>query len=319
MAHVIRDDIDFAAYLAQTEPKQKVKAAKQWVAELIQDLSRKVNQRRVVLPWQKAGALFSFLPGEVTCWAGVNGHGKSLMTGQVVLSLMAQDERVCVASFEMKPKKTLERMTRQWSGQNPSGEWLRSPEVIASFTDLYEQFGAFSDGRLWLYDQQGTVKTPTILGVIRYCAQELRIQHIVIDNMAKCIKGADDYNAQADFVDELCAAARDWNIHIHLVHHIKKLGSETDVPDKMDVKGAGEIVDQVDNLLIVWRNKRKEKDAAAGKKVAADECDAFLICDKQRNGDWEGRIALWYDAESQQFVGSPGAQSLNFMTFPHEH
>jgi twinkle protein len=317
VAQFLRDDVDFAAYLLQTEPQQKVRPAREWVEDLIEGLKPQKKERRIVLPWQKTHDLVAFRKGEVSLWAGINGHGKSLMTGQAVLSLMAQGERVCIASFEMKPAKTLERMARQFSCQSPNGEWMHDPQVVASFTDIYEQFSAFTDKHLWLYDQQGTVRTEVLKGVIRYCAHELQIGHIVIDNLAKCVKGADDYNAQKDFVDELCSYARDFGVHIHLVHHIKKLDSETDVPNKMDIKGAGEITDQVDNVLIVWRNKKKERDAQAGKKVAAEECDAFLICDKQRNGEWEGRFALYWEPASQQFVGNPGAPALDFAAFPH--
>ncbi len=86
----------------------------------------------------------------------------------------------------------------------------------------------------------------------------------------------------------------------------------------MDVKGSGSITDQVDNVLLVWRNKPKERDVQAGKKVADGEPDALLICEKQRNGEWEGRFTLWFDRDSQQYVGSQGAQPLNFFGgFPH--
>ena len=317
MAKYLPDDLDFAAYMAETGPKRKVLAANLWVDDLISGLTERLNARRVVLPWQKSHDSYEFRMGEVTLWAGVNGHGKSLMTGQAIMSLVAQGERVCVASFEMKPRKTLERMARQFTGERMDGAWMQDRRVIESFTELLEQFGIFTSDRLWLYDQQGTVKTPTILGVLRYCANELKIRQVFIDNLAKCIKGADDYNAQADFVDELCAAARDLNIHIHLVHHIKKLSSETEIPGKFDVKGAGEIVDQVDNLLIVWRNTAKEKALAAKKLVKPEEPDAYLICEKQRNGEWQGRWALWYEPDSQQFVANPGASKLDFTGFPH--
>lgn len=317
MAQVLTDDFDFAGYMAQTESAQKVRSAHEWVSDLIETLDPKKAPRRVVLPWQKAHDLVAFRPGEVTLWAGINGHGKSLMTGQCVLSLIAQGDKVCIASFEMKPVTTLKRMCRQWSGQAPRGEWMHDAQVLATFRELYEQFGIFTQKRLWLYDRQGTVDRAALMGVIRYCGNELKLQHIVIDNLAKCVKGSDDYNAQKDFVDELCAAARDFNVHIHLVHHIKKLNNETDMPNKFDVRGAGEICDQVDNLLLVWRNKKKENDMRAGKKVAADEADAFLICDKQRNGDWEGRIALFFNAESEQFVAHNGASPLDFTGFPH--
>lgn len=317
MANLIPDDIDFAAYMAETEPKRKVRPARTWVNELIEDLGKSNTAKRAVLPWQKAHDLFAFRRGEVTLWAGVNGHGKSLMTGQCIMSLMTQGERCCIASFEMKPRKTLERMSRQFSGQSPHGEWMKDPAVLATYREVYDQFGIFTDKLLWLYDQQGSVKTETLLGVIRYCANELRVQHFVIDSLMKCVSGEDDYNAQKNFVDELCSAARDLNIHIHLVHHIRKLSSEAHLPDKTDVKGSGSITDQVDNLLMVWRNKAKEDARATGKNVDEKEADAALICGKQRNGEWEGRIKLWYESQSQQFVGTQGAPALDFASFPH--
>jgi twinkle protein len=101
-------------------------------------------------------------------------------------------------------------MSRQFSGQSPHGEWMKDPAVLATYREIYDQFGIFTDKRLWLYDQQGSVKTDALMGVIRYCANELKIQHIVIDSLMKCVSGEDDYNAQKDFVDELCSVARDY-------------------------------------------------------------------------------------------------------------
>jgi twinkle protein len=320
MAETLRSDsMDFAAYMRETEPQQKVRPAGEYIQDLIDDLGTERHESKAYLPWDKSHALFQFRPGEVTLWGGVNGAGKSLVTGLAALSLCTQGERVCIASFEMKPRKTLERMTRQFSGQAaPMPHEMADVAVIAAFKDTYEQFRDWTTKQLWLYDQQGTVETQTLLGVLRYCAKELKITHFFIDSLMKCVKGEDDYNGQKAFVDEVTAIARDYGMHIHLVHHIRKLANEEAQPDKMDVKGSGSITDQVDNLLLVWRNKKKERDKQAGKMVSLSEPDALLICDKQRNGEWEGRLQLWYEKDSQQFVGAAGAAALNFYSgFPH--
>jgi twinkle protein len=39
------------------------------------------------MPWSKAIGEFNFRPGEVTLYAGSNGGGKSLITGQIALRL----------------------------------------------------------------------------------------------------------------------------------------------------------------------------------------------------------------------------------------
>ena len=309
---------DFARYLEETEPKQKVKAASIYVQDMLDDLGKVRVERHAYLPWAKTHQAFNFRPGEVTLWAGVNGQGKSMMTGLAALSLCTQGERCCIASFEMKPRKTLERMMRQWSGQGaPTSEEMATPEVVDVFRDLYEQFRDWSGQTLWIYDQQGTVKTNLLIAVLKYCANELGVKHFFIDSLMKCVADEDDYNGQKRFVDEVTAIARDTGMHIHLVHHLKKLPDESKTPDKMDVKGSGSITDQVDNVLLVWRNKPKERNAAAGKMVAEGEPDAMLICEKQRNGEWEGRISLWFHKPSQQYLSAPNGCPLNMFTFPH--
>ena len=313
------DDIDFALYERETDAKRKVRPAAEWVQELIDRIGTTAKEKRAVMPWRKTHKLIQFRPGEVTLWGGANGNGKSLVTGQIALSLVAQDERVCVASFEMKPIKTLERMARQWSNFNPSDPAFHGvSEATEQLRDVYAQFRDWTQKTLWLYDQQGTVNAQQVCAVARYCAKELNVSHFFIDSLMKCVAGEDDYNGQKAFVDELTAIARDHQIHIHLVHHIRKPANESHVPNKYDYKGTGAIVDQVDNIISVWRNKDKDKNRAAGKMVSDGEPDTKLICDKQRNGEWEGVIGLWYEPNSQQFVAAAGDEPMVLYRHPEE-
>jgi twinkle protein len=156
-----------------------------------------------------------------------------------------------------------------------------------------------------------------VVGVARYCAKELGMQHIFIDSLMKVVPDEDDHNGQKRFVDELTAIARDYGTHVHLISHIRKLSNEEVAPGKHDVKGTGAITDLVDNLLLVYRNKKKENAKETGGAWSEADPDTFLICAKQRNGEWEGRIGLWFDPHSQQFVHAFGAAPLNFCRFPH--
>lgn len=316
MEFLTDDLIDFAKYEQETDEHALVKPASVWVTELIENLRHPVKPKQQVMPWGKTHGLVQFRPGEVTVWGGANGAGKSLITGMIALSLLAQDQRVCIASFEMKPRKTLERMARQWSNYDPHDPaFAGSPEARESLISVYEDFKGWARS-LWLYDQQGTVTAKKVCSVVRFCAVEKGVTHFFIDSLMKCVAGEDDYNGQKAFVDELTAIARDHDIHIHLVHHIRKPSDESHKPNKYDYKGTGAITDQVDNVISVWRNKPKERKREAGGNVDANEPDALLICDKQRNGDWEGSIGLWYDRASQQYLAREGDDPVVLFRHP---
>lgn len=321
---LIDDEIDFSAYLHETEHKTKVRPASEWLDDMKARLRSFSTEKKVRLPWEKTFESFEFRLGEVSVWAGQNGHGKSLVTSQIALSLMGQGERLCIANFESKPRKTMERMSRMYAGTNPFSPAYQQEAGVIEVEKLYDKFCAWTDGRLWLYDQMGTAESSTVLGMARYCAKELGITHIMVDNLAKCLRDEDDYNSQKAFVNELCSIAKDYNVHCHLIHHLKKpAGGEHSMPDKHDTKGSGSITDQPDNLFLVWRNKAKEEEArkSGGNSKKKDEPDQMLLCRKQRNydgnGDGEPSIALWFDHDAGQFIGSPSDGVMDFENWPH--
>jgi twinkle protein len=120
----------------------------------------------------------------------------------------------------------------------------------------------------------------------------------------------------SSFVDALSTIARDTGLHIHLVVHARKGENERAAPDKYSIKGAGEIADMPDNLLIVWRNLQKAADIAkaeqerdeaaraASLKKLHEQPDTFLRVAGQRHHSWEGTFGFWFNAPSQQFLES---------------
>lgn len=295
----LNDNIDFAAYLHATDHKYLVKDASVWVDELADNLDNPIVEKETKMLWEQTKD-FAFRLGEVTVWAGSNGGGKSLLTGQIALGLIKSGEKVCIQSFEMKPKVSIKRLIRQFSGENIDREVSRYG--LDYKRALYSRFKAFATGNLWFYDQQGTVTPEQVISVARYCAIELGITHIVIDSLMKCVRGEDDYNGQKAFVDEITALARDHNVHVHLVHHIRKLQSDENMPNKNDLRGSSSITDQVDNVFIVWRNKKKENDINRGKEIDMSEPDMILMNEKQRNGESTEWYHFWYHRDSTQFI-----------------
>jgi twinkle protein len=319
-------DVDFGQYAKAHPEHAHVHPASAYVGAVIDRMYGAKSNAGHLLPWSKTHSHFRMRPGEVTIWAGVNGTGKSQILNQVILSIMHAGGTACIASMEMKPVATLARMVRQAAGgPSPSGEYVMA-------------FHDWLDDKLWLYDQQGTVKPNRMLGVLRYChagvfgryevknrkgetvvvekpeKPRVRIDHFVIDSLMKCGINSDDYNRQKIFVDELCCHARDTGVHIHLVAHARKGESSRAHVDKFDIKGASEISDLVDNVFSVWRNKGKEDEAQKqfpDAEIMAQPC-ATLTCSKQRHGEWEGKIKLWFDRASLQYVAADGLRPISY-------
>ena len=312
------EEIDFSAYLKRYPEQANVIPA--WAyADVVQDyFNGKLGHQGMKMPWSKTHGDFAFRPGEVTLWVGRNYSGKSLIVNQaVVLQAMVQHEPCVVASMEMKPHVTMARMTRQAAGaRHPSDGFIQA-------------FHDWTEGKLWLYTQQGTVDTNRILSVIRYChealkhnGQKVTVRHFIVDSLMKCGLAVDDYTRQKDFVDALCACARDFNQHIHLIAHKKKDGSENGIGDRYSAKGASEISDQVDNVIIVWRNERKESEANLPPGDQDTDImagpDAILRVDKQRHGEWSGDWKFWFHKESMQYVAAEGLRPIEFFEYHRE-
>lgn len=295
---LIRDDIDLNAY--QEEPEShKIRPAGDFLEETIAAFYPSGDMPRPPRPlWDKADGKIAFRPGEVSLWAGINGHGKSMYLSQIELDLMTQGEKVLSLSFEMLPVRQMQRMARQaYADQQPSVGFLKG-------------LHGWTNGRLWMYDHNGSIKWEKVMAVMRYAQEKFGITQFIIDSLMKCVRGETDYDAQKDFVNELCAFAQARKVHIHLVHHIRKGEDEDRIPGKFDAKGAGAITDMVDNVFIVWRNKKAERGDNKDQKPTA-----MLRCDKQRNGEWEGMLGFWFHPESMQYLeridGVPMRYSLS--------
>jgi twinkle protein len=304
------ENIDFDKYYKNTDLSANVKSATNWLDEIYQNYVDPQKTDDAVMPWSKTHQDVKFRLGEVTVYAGSNGGGKSLVTGQIALGLIKQNLKVCIASYEMKPVTTIVRMLRQFAGENINIPLTHDKEGY--IRALLGRFTGFIDENLFLYDQQGSTTPQKTIAMARYCAVELGIKHIFIDSLMKCVVAEDSLNEQKSFVDELCALARDHHVHIHLVHHIRKLQSEEIQPGKTDLKGSGSIADQVDNVFLVWRNKKKENARRNNEDYDEKQPDMFLMCQKQRNGEAEEFYGMYFEHNSQQFIETQGGQPIDF-------
>jgi twinkle protein len=263
-------------------------------------------------PWKKAQDKIIFRPSELSIWSGINGHGKSQLLGQIILSSMEQGSKVCIASLELKPERLLFRLTRQAGGMANL-----SMEYIKQIHEWYNQ-------KLLIFDLLGTAKSARLLELFLYARQRYGVDTFVIDSLLKLDIAEDDYKSQKAFIEKICDFKNEFNCHVHIVVHPRKGADESQAPGKMDYKGSGAISDLADNCFSIWRNKAKEEAKRltaqgftlnAKQKDELKTFDCLLACDKQRNGDWEGKIGLWFDPGSFQYLNSEGQKPSPYVNF----
>lgn len=248
------------------------------------------------LPWPKTIGQVRLRPSEISVWAGINSHGKSIALSHVAVDAVSQGEKVCIASMEMKPRKLGRKMYQQIIGNN-------APDRVDAL-----QAAEFLGNRVWLFECYGTAKADRIIEVFTYARKRYGVTQFIVDSLAKCGFGEDDYNGQKSFVDRLMEFAGEHNVHVHLVVHIRKGSDENSIPGKFDVKGTSAITDMVHNCFVWWRNKKKEEVLQKGETGRSkgnrvhDEGDAVLNVVKQRETGEEPMFKLYFHKDSCQFV-----------------
>lgn len=302
----IKEFYELAPFLATARycDPPEIKEASSFLPDVKKLFNRTDDQKGDYLPWSKTNHQFRLRSGETTLWSGSNGHGKSLVLSHVAASLIHDGGKVCIASMEMRSPVLLMRLFQQIGAVNQPSD---------SFLDEMNEWIAT---KLWLVNIYGTAKAEKIIQLGDYAVKRFGVTHYMIDSLAKCGFAEDDYNGQKTFVDQITDLAHRTNIHIHLVAHTRKGEDEYRIANKMDVKGTGAITDMVENVACVWRNKSKEEAIENNPELAQTNTspDCIIQVQKQRNYDWEGKIALWFDRDSHQYVESFDGKPRGYVT-----
>ena len=316
-AGIIKEKIKQCFDGAVTLDPEELKSANLFVDQVINEFYPSPDQMLGYNPpWNKTKGKILFRPEELSVWTGINGHGKSQFLGHLILQFMKDGARVCIASLELKPKRLLMRLTRQAGAlKDPSPEYIRA---------IHDWYG----DKLWIFDLVGTAKTKRLLEVFLYARQRYGIDVFIIDSLMKLDVDEEDFSKQKTFIGDLCDFKNQHACHIHVVTHPRKRDDESQIPGKLDIRGAGAITDLADNCFIIWRNKQKEKllqFKTSGRALTVEQqeklkdSDCFWCCEKQRNGDWEGKFGFWFHPGSLQYLSLESQKPICFVDYSNHN
>lgn len=278
------------------------------------------------LPWSGQRDPIRFNNGEVTIVSGAPGHGKSQILLQLCLEAAIRAAIPTInASLEIHPAMTCWRAIRMLAGiQRPTA-------------DLIRQYEDWMDGWMYMLQSHGGIRSREIFEVFRHSARRYGTRWFVIDSLMFVRDvAADDYEAQADFVQRTVDFAMEVNGHVFLVAHPREtkghnVGSSAELaPGLYDVAGSKQMVGIVHNVLAHWRNKQKEAvrtelasmPGATELRITGDDgrttdldqkriekvlaqSDALLYVRKNRFDGLITAYPLWYDRPSGLYRPSP--------------
>lgn len=286
------DSIDWQRWM-NAEEKSRIIAAESLAEQGKKRLMLGTQEESgLTLPWAKTHGKVLIRPGKLCIWAGWTHHGKTQLVKQLMLHAMTLSERPLIASME-------EEVIDVWTDLASMACGSSEPRAA----DV-ERFISLIRGKLWLYDQHGTVPAKRMIAVLRYAASELKITQAVVDSLMMLAVDRDDYEAQARFVGELKSVAKDTGMTVHLVCHMRKRegkGGDETPGTTHDIAGGHEIASKADYVFIPWRNKNR----------IANQPDCALKVDKQRGrNNWIGTVNLNFHQSARQFV--EGVEAMRF-------
>jgi twinkle protein len=299
MRNVPREAMTRALREARTQDPSELRNIGEFEDAIVAEMSH--VDEGMVLPWKKTHQAVKLRPGELSVWAGINGHGKSQIVSNVVAYEAVNGVRCCVASMEWRTPAWGLRMVRQVA-------------ALAETTESYARTVVQAlSSTLWTFHVSGSAKADRILDVFKYARRRYRIELFVIDNLTKCGFADDDYAGQKKFVEALADFARDNDCHVLLVAHMRKGESEDHASGKFGVKGSGGITDMAATVVEVWRNKGRERaliDAEQSRESLPEKyqaegprgMDTMLYVHKQNATGIEPAIALWFSKDCGQFL-----------------
>jgi twinkle protein len=264
-------------------------------------------------PYGKLKDRLLFRPGEMTLWSGASGAGKSQVLSDCTVEWIKQGSMICISSLEMRAPSTLKRMCKQVTAHDrPSEAYIKA------------SLDWMSHGLL-LYDVIGKASVETLIEVFDYARSKYGCDQFVVDSLMRLGLASDDYSGQEKAVYRLVDWAVSSNIHLHVVAHARKGGPQSGAPETEDIKGAMEIGANAFNILTVWRDRDHEENI----RMAELKNDEKLIGElrkkpgvilnvaKQRNGDFEGKIGLWFDTKTYRYRSS-SCVSREYVKLSHE-
>lgn len=232
-----------------------------------------------------------FMLGDISVWTGLSGSGKSTIVGQIMLEAVYNNYNGCIYSGELSPERVKYWMDLQLaSSQNIRSEHFdnlnRSYYTVPQ--SIQDKAREFYERGLFIYDNSDIhlEEHENIFDVFEYAYNRYGCKVFLVDNLMTAItpdKNRNTYEQQSFFIGELAKLARNKNVHIHVVAHLKKTNFKVNC---FDISGSADITNRAANIFLVEQissSNKKVKVAILKNRSDGVKKQYYLnYCDKSR-------------------------------------
>jgi len=249
-------------------------------------------------PWSKLQGMFDIPKQGVTLLGGYSGHQKSTVANQWAVHALGAGHKVCIASLELTTDNLFDIMAGQSAClQEPHEGYLR-------------KFGDWCQDKLFIVDHHDVMGTEEVIHLIQDAKRLLGADMFILDCLFQVDTGG-ELEQEKRFMQRLAVTARDYDIAILVVHHMRKSQGpegEKRVPNKHDFIGSSHLTNAAAGVLILWEDKAKSSARNNGEEVDDDKPDFILSVAKNRFGPYEGAIGLYKHEDARLLCNSRARQ-----------
>lgn len=254
--------------------------------------------------------------GDVTLLTGLAGAGKTSLLNTFILTAIQHGYKAAVWSGELSGSRFKSWINQAAAGHTFVQKGVGDVDYYYCPRDIAEKIDAWTDGKLFLYNNNYGNKVNQLLEDIKQCVKENGTQLILCDNLMSMSLDSldgDKNERQAWLINQLKDLAIQAQIHVLLVAHPRKEIMNT-LLRMESISGSSDLYNAAANVLLCHRVGRDFERRARdffGKEyvdeIIAQEYNEVIEVAKNRSHGTKDFIAgLFYEYQTRRFLNTPG-------------
>ena len=211
-------------------------------------------------------ALNDLIPGGTTLITGRSNGGKTTVVKQIMANAIDKGSKVYLVNGENEQEIFLNEFYQCIIGRDDkyyniiklNKKYKKEPKQ-----EVLSKLQAWHKGKFTMFNK-GESKLKTMQQLLEMIKMEIKFnghELVIVDNLMSVlsVQASEKNEAQADFMQNLCDMAKNYNSHIILVLHPNKTYQKGQEMDFEQISGTSDLYNKADNIITVIREYNEEK------------------------------------------------------------